>query len=237
MSVARRPGGQQKIPSPWGRRDAGTPVWSVESADFSLSSVIERVRSYQTVLAELPTPRTDERVSAVMVLLAEGPAGAEVLLTRRTHTLNSHKGEISFPGGRVDADEGLLEAARREAWEEVGVDPAAVDVVGRLSPLSTFVSRSFIVPVVGVVSAHPPLVLHDVEVDRAFWVPLVELVRDDTFSWEWWNFTGEDSVERAMFFFHLEDETVWGATSRMLHELLCVVLGANHHATLGDLGP
>ena len=71
--MARRPGGQQKIPSPWGRRDAGAPVWSVESADFSLPSVLARVRSYQTVLAELPTPRTDERVSAVMVLLADGP--------------------------------------------------------------------------------------------------------------------------------------------------------------------
>ena len=228
--MARRPGGQQKIPAPWGRRDAGAPVWNGTTSDFSLSSVLDRVRSHQAVLAELPTPRTDERVSAVMVLLAEGPSGAEVLLTRRTHTLNNHKGEISFPGGRVDADEGLLEAARREAWEEVGVDPAAVEVVGRLSPLSTFVSRSFIVPVVGVVAAHPSLVLHEVEVDRAFWVPLAELVRSDTFSWEWWNFTGEDSVERAMFFFHLEDETVWGATARMLHELLCVSLGANHHS-------
>lgn len=215
-------------------------MWSssVPSADWRLTSVVERVRAYQDVLAALPTPRTDERVSAVMVLLAEGPSGVEVLLTRRTETLNNHKGEISFPGGRVDADEGLLEAARREAWEEVGVDPAAVTVVGRLSPLSTFVSRSFIVPVVGVVAAHPRLVLHEVEVDRAFWVPLAELVRADTFSWEWWNFTGaDDSVERAMFFFHLDDETVWGATARMLHELLCVSLGANHHATLGDLGP
>lgn len=230
MSSARRAGGAQRIPSPWGRRNAGRPIWDGRSGDFSLASVIERVLSYQEVLAELPTPRTDERVSAVMVLLAEGPAGAEVLLTRRTQTLNNHKGEISFPGGRVDADEGLLEAARREAWEEVGVDPSAVTVVGRLSPLSTFVSRSFIVPVVGVVSSHPSLVLHEVEVDRAFWLPLAELVRDDTFSWEWWNFTGDDDVERAMFFFHLDDETVWGATARMLHELLCVVLGADHHS-------
>ena len=218
------------MPSPWGRRNAGRPIWDGRSGDFSLASVIERVLSYQEVLAELPTPRTDERVSAVMVLLAEGPAGAEVLLTRRTQTLNNHKGEISFPGGRVDADEGLLEAARRETLEEVGVDPSAVTVVGRLSPLSTFVSRSFIVPVVGVVSSHPSLVLHDVEVDRAFWLPLAELVRDDTFSWEWWNFTGDDDVERAMFFFHLDDETVWGATARMLHELLCVVLDADHHS-------
>ena len=188
-----------------------------------------RVAAYQEVLAELSTPRTDERVSAVTILLVDGPSGAEVLLTRRTETLNNHKGEISFPGGRVDADEGLIEAALREAWEEVGIAPSSVSVVGRLSPLSTFVSRSFIVPVVGLVSTRPALTLHEVEVDRAMWVPLADLVRTDTFSWEWWDFTGAaDSVERAMFFFHLDDETVWGATARMLHELLCVVHGVDH---------
>ena len=229
MVPARRPGEQQKIPSPSGRRPAGDALWSALPGSFSIDDVVARVGAYQEVLAELPTPRTDERVSAVMILLAEGPSGAEVLLTRRTETLNNHKGEMSFPGGRVDADEGLIEAARREAWEEVGVDPSSVTVVGRLSPLSTFVSRSFIVPVVGVLSSHPVLTLHEVEVDRAMWVPLAELVRADTFSWEWWDFTGlPDSQERAMFFFHLDDETVWGATARMLHELLCVVHGANH---------
>ena len=192
-------------------------MWEGRSVSFAVADVVARVAAYQEVLAELPTPRTDERVSAVMILLAEGPLGAEVLLTRRTETLNNHKGEMSFPGGRV------------EAWEEVGVAPTSVSVVGRLSPLSTFVSRSFIVPVVGVLASHPALTLHDVEVDRAMWVPLADLVRADTFSWEWWDFTGlADSVERAMFFFHLDDETVWGATARMLHELLCVVHGANH---------
>jgi 8-oxo-dGTP pyrophosphatase MutT (NUDIX family) len=204
-------------------------VWEGRSASFAVADVVARVAAYQEVLAELPTPRTDERVSAVMILLVDGPSGAEVLLTRRTETLNNHKGEMSFPGGRVDADEGLIEAALREAWEEVGVAPSSVSVVGRLSPLSTFVSRSFIVPVVGVVASHPVLSLHEVEVDRAVWVSLRDLVRADTFSWEWWDFTGAaDSVERAMFFFHLDDETVWGATARMLHELLCVVHGANH---------
>jgi hypothetical protein len=91
------------------------------------------------------------------------------------------------------------------------------------------VSRSFIVPIIGTIEKKPELVLNSYEVERAMWVPLAELVRADTFSWEWWNF---DRVElpgdRPMFFFHLDDETVWGATARMLHELLCVIHGVNH---------
>jgi hypothetical protein len=64
------------------------------------------------------------------------------------------------------------------------------------------------------------------EVERAFWVPLSELVRPDTFHWEWWQFDHDElRGERPMFFFHLDDETVWGATARMLHELLCRVHG------------
>ena len=136
--------------------------------------------------------------------------------------------EISFPGGRVDANEGIIEAARRETHEEVGVHPDMVRVHGTLSPLSTYVSRSFIVPVVATIDHKPDLVLNHGEVERAFWVPMAELVRADTFSWEWWSVPVADDGERPMFFFHLDDETVWGATARILHELLCRVHGVNH---------
>jgi hypothetical protein len=91
------------------------------------------------------------------------------------------------------------------------------------------VSRSFIVPIIGTVEKKPELVLNSYEVERAMWVPLAELVRADTFSWEWWNFDRVELLgDRPMFFFHLDDETVWGATARMLHELLCVIHGVNH---------
>ena len=164
----------------------------------------------------------------MLVALADGPNGAEVLLTRRTERLTNHKGEISFPGGRVDADEGIVEAALREAHEEVGLAAQNLEVVGRLSPLSTFVSRSYIVPVVATVARRPELQLNAHEVDRALWVPLAELVRPDTFSWEWWSFGDfQPGSEHPMFFFHLDDETVWGATARMLHELLAVAHGVN----------
>jgi len=228
MTVPRRPGGAQRIPEPTRRRDAGPPVWTGREASFDLTTVVARLVEHESARAEAPSPEPHERVSAVLLALVDGPRGAEVLLTRRTEHLSSHRGEISFPGGRLDEGEDVVSAARREADEEVGIDPSSVRVVARLSPISTFVSRSFIVPVVATIEQRPELRPNPSEVDRAFWTPLVELVRADTFDWEWWTFSRRDDTERPMFFFHLDDETVWGATARLLHELLCVVHGANH---------
>ncbi len=162
------------------------------------------------------------RSSAVLVAIIDGEHGAEVLLTRRSETLSSHRGEISFPGGRVDAGETFEAAALREAYEEVALGPSSVQLHGRLEPISTMASRSFIVPVVGSLDSHPALVPAAAEVERILWVPLAELTRDDTFREELWDF---DGGRRPIFFFELDDETIWGATARILHQLLRVALG------------
>jgi 8-oxo-dGTP pyrophosphatase MutT (NUDIX family) len=159
------------------------------------------------------------RPSAVLVLLADGPDGAEVLLTRRSMQLSTHRGEVSFPGGRVDPGETYEQAALREAFEEVGLLPDLARVVGRLRPIATFVSRSWIVPVVGTIAAPMRLEGHPDEVDRTMWVRLRDFTVPGTFREEWWHTV---AGERPIFFFELEDETVWGATARMLHQLLRV---------------
>jgi mutator protein MutT len=191
--------------------------------------VVHLLSAADVVSAVARRPRVDDAVppgsfrpSAVLILIADGPHGAEVLLTRRSASLNSHRGEISFPGGRVDPGETFEAAAVREAHEEVALSPAAVRLVGRLDPLSTMVTRSFIVPVVGAVDHRPTLRPAASEVDRILWIPLVELTRADTFREEIWPFDGE---RRPMFFFELDDETIWGATARLLHQLLRVTLG------------
>ncbi|MCU1395848.1 MAG: putative hydrolase [Ilumatobacteraceae bacterium] len=167
-------------------------------------------------------PFPDARASAVLIALVDGPRGAEVLLTKRSESLRNHRGEISFPGGRVDPGETAIETALREAREEVGLDPAAVHVCGRLSHLSTVVSRSSIVPIVATLRQRPALVPHEVEVARILWVPLAELVDPATYRQEWW---GTPPLDRRMTFFELDDETVWGATAHMLFELLGLVYG------------
>ena len=184
-----------------------------------------------------PTPayRGDVRPSAVLILLADGPNGAEVLLTRRSMNLRSHRGEVSFPGGRLDPGEDALAAALRETHEEVGVRPDQVTVVGELYPIGTYVSRSWIVPIVGY--AAEPLALQPLtgEVDRVFWVPLHDLTKPNTFREELWPTThseGQRHGERPIFFFELAHETVWGATAHILHQLLRVA-----HRNEGDEPP
>ena len=186
-----------------------------------------RAKDVVAALADRPqrdaiAPSGTLRSSAVLVAMADGDRGAEVLLTRRSQTLSSHRGEISFPGGRVDPGESFEAAALREAYEEVALDPSVVELHGRLEPISTMASRSFIVPVVGIVESYPVLTPAVEEVERIMWVPLVELTRADTFREEVWDF---DGGRRPMFFFELDDETIWGATARILHQLLRVALG------------
>jgi len=159
----------------------------------------------------------DARPSAVLVALAEGDRGAQVLLTRRSQFLRNHRGEMSFPGGRCDPGETPVDTALREADEEVGLDPTSCEIVGELNHLSTVVSKSYIVPVVARVREPVALTPQSDEADRVFWLPLSELTRPGTYHAERW---GSPPMDRRLHFFHLDDETVWGATAHMLVDLL-----------------
>jgi 8-oxo-dGTP pyrophosphatase MutT (NUDIX family) len=157
------------------------------------------------------------RPSAVLVALAPSERGVEVLLTRRSMDMRTHRGEISFPGGRLDPGETATDAALREAHEEVGLDPALVTVAGELEHLNTIVSRSYIVPVIASLAAPVDVQPASPEVDRVLWVPLVEFTRPDTYRSERW---GTPPTDRLLHFFELDDETVWGATASVLVQLL-----------------
>jgi 8-oxo-dGTP pyrophosphatase MutT (NUDIX family) len=186
----------------------------------SLDATTTRLRRFMESLAVMP-PAPEARVSAVLVGLIDGDGGPEVILTRRSRLLRSHMGEIAFPGGRLDADETPREAAVREAREEIDLDPARVEVIGELSAVTTNVSTSHVIPVVARVAGRPALDVVNDEVDRVFTVPLLELTRDDTYQEELW---GAPPTQMQMHFFHLDDETVWGATGRMLHQLLSIAV-------------
>ncbi len=165
------------------------------------------------------------------------PAGeARVLLTRRSKTLRFHQGEVSFPGGRLEAGETPERAALREANEEVGLVPDSVEIVGELSSLLTFSSQTLVTPVVGFLSNRPVLYPSPSEVERVFDVELSTLVGDGVFREERWGGStlagtalrrldaGEDGTF-PVWFFELDGDTVWGATARVLVELLKTVLG------------
>ena len=218
-----RPGGAQVIPRPPLWRPGGTPPWAhaIDTTAVPLDPVLA------TIAARGPGryPMADldgMRRSAVLVALYDGPQGAEVVLTRRAQHLRNHNGEVSFPGGRLDPGETPVQAALRESHEEVCLDRADVEVIGELDHLVTVVSRSHIVPVVGRLRAKPDLRAGTTEVDRILYVPLAELLRSDTYLEEQW---GNGPLERSIHFFHLDDETIWGATGRMLVQLLAIATG------------
>ena len=216
-SPGLRPGGAQIVPRPHNWEPGPPPPWRAGASsdlDGYLAAVPERDHP---MLPAFPGARH----SAVLVTLADGPDGPSVLLTRRSWELRHHKGEISFPGGRMDPGETPVDTALREAHEEVGLDPSSVRVHGELEHLNTVVSRSYIVPKVGVVDAPVELSGQTMEVARVLWLPLSELTRPDTYRSEVWGF---GSTHRVLHFFHLDDETIWGATGRMLFDLLARTL-------------
>lgn len=161
------------------------------------------------------------RPSAVLCPLFEEGREARVILTRRSSALRSHTGQVSFPGGRMDEGEPALAAALREAAEEIGLDPAVCEVLGELSPLVTISSGAAITPFVGVLPGRPELTPNPAEVERIFDVALSELMAPDVYHEEVWPMPGGD---RSMYVFELDGDTVWGATARMLTELLDLIL-------------
>lgn len=205
--------GRQVIPRP--------PVWAIGpaapwpvAAAPTLAQVLQAVPNVTRAL--LPA-YGDSRHSAVLVLLTDVGVGPEVLLTRRSWEMRTHRGEVSFPGGRMDPGETALETALREAHEEVGLDPGSVTVRGELDHLNTAVTRSYIVPKVGTVPERLDLRAQTSEVERVLWVPLAEFTREGAYRSEHW---GESPLDRTLHFFELEDETVWGATARIIADLL-----------------
>ena len=162
--------------------------------------------------------------------LFEEAGETRVVLTRRSTRLRSHKGEVSFPGGRINEAEDAPAAALREASEEVALDPDSATLVGWLHPVLTFATGSHITPVVATLPRRPTLQASPAEVDRVFDVALAELAADGVFHEERWTIPGHLVPESAdgsfpVWFYEAAGELIWGATARMLTELLCLVLG------------
>jgi 8-oxo-dGTP pyrophosphatase MutT (NUDIX family) len=108
--------------------------------------------------------------AAVLVALVDRPEGVGVILTRRADTLARHTGQIAFPGGRLEPGETAVEAALREAWEEVGLDPPAVEVLGLGEAYETG-TGFLITPVVGWLAEPPSLKASPDEVAELFEAP------------------------------------------------------------------
>ena len=153
--------------------------------------------------------------AAVLVAVVDRPAPT-VLLTLRPETMRKHPGQISFPGGRIDPeDDGPVAAALREAEEEIGLDPAAVEVIGTADRYRT-VTGFEVTPVIAVVPPDLPLAPHPGEVADLFEAPLAWLLDpanhvERSMTWR--------GLERPYYEIDYQGRRIWGATAAMIVNL------------------
>ena len=172
-----------------------------------------------------PAPSTDgyaqanagaPKCAAVLVPLLRQDGAWHLLYTRRTDQVESHKGQVSFPGGACDDGETTPEqTALREAEEEIGIEPNQVRVLGRLNSMLTITSYR-VTPVVGVIPWPTVFRPAQAEVARVFTMPLAWLAERSN-RWEF-NMLGRDY---SVIVYHpFDGETLWGATARMTVDFL-----------------
>ena len=163
-------------------------------------------------------PAPGDRLAAVLAPVVESP-GPSLIFTVRSDALSRHPGEVSFPGGLVDEGESLADAARREAFEEIGLDPALPRLVGALPAVHTYVSAILVVPFIGLLGSPPDLFAAEAEIKEIIRVDLarlaaveepMELPRADDTPWRGWAYP-------------VDDHMIWGATGLMVHSFLEVL--------------
>ncbi|MFZ5755330.1 MAG: CoA pyrophosphatase [Pseudomonadota bacterium] len=177
-----------------------------------LEQLIDRLRRHEP--APVDAAATDASVLVPVTATRERP---ELILTRRALTMNSHAGEVAFPGGKKDAsDSDLLVTALRESEEEIGLARGQVDVVGRLAPLQSRAGIK-VVPWVGVVPPEVSLTANPQELDSIFRVPLqffldTPLKSDHVVRWM--------GAEYVMPTWRYDGHMIWGLTAYIIVDLV-----------------
>lgn len=181
--------------------------------------------------AAVEVPAT-AKVGAVLVLVADTDHGPELVLTRRPDDMRSHPGQVSFAGGRVEDGETVVEAALREAKEEIALDPASVEVIGRGPSFYIPPSRFWVAPVLARWRRPHELQANPAEVDRILHVPIDWLTDRDR-----WRSVGL-SAGGGTWAWQLDDDLLWGATAITVSQLLDLIApgwhGDEHPDSFGD---
>ena len=186
-------------------------------------NVEELRKRIETALADRPRRIVDqeELVPAAVLLPITGRSDPHILFVKRTEQVAHHKGQISFPGGIVETRDGSrLETALREAREEIGLHPELVEILGTLDDTETRATRFVITPFVGLVTAPVAWRPDGREIQQVLEVPLAGLLDPACFRVEMWERGGELT---PVYFYDYRGEVIWGATARILKQLLDLV--------------
>lgn len=179
----------------------------------------DRIQHYLPRQAHAP----GTTASAVLVPILSGPEGDRLLFTKRTQHLNSHKGQVCFPGGkRSPEDPDLIATALREAEEEVGIRPEDVEILGVLDDVATLTGFT-ITPVVGRLRSPYPFQPSPDEIDRILEVPLADLLEPEAIALEKRITPGGQVLN--IYSFWAEGDLVWGATARITKHLVDLLNG------------
>jgi 8-oxo-dGTP pyrophosphatase MutT (NUDIX family) len=164
---------------------------------------------------DLPELRAEASVAAAVLIAITDRPEPGVILTVRRDTMRTHAGQVAFPGGRIDPGEDAVAAARREAHEEIGLEPEAAQVVGAIEPYRT-VTGYVVTPVIAVIPPDLPLSPHEHEVADWFEAPLAHLLDPAKQLRRSTLFGGQ---ERHYYEIMWNERRIWGATAAIIVNL------------------
>jgi 8-oxo-dGTP pyrophosphatase MutT (NUDIX family) len=183
---------------------------SVDALRARIAAVLNRGRRTLVLGDRVP--------AAVLVLFVYRGGVPALVFGKKTEDVPHHKGQFSFPGGVVrSSDASVVATALREAQEEIGLDPADVDVLGVLDDVPTTVTSFVITPVLGLARTEPSFHPDGREIERVIEIPLAHLLEPHAFREEQWE---REGVKRPVVFVSYREDVVWGTTGRILRELL-----------------
>lgn len=191
----------------------------------------KRIRRILSQREKQTTVFTDAPLApaAVLVPLYKRGGAYYILFTRRTERVEHHKGQISFPGGaRHEEDRDLRDTALRETFEEIGVKPEDVEILGELDRMGTVTSNFLITPFVGIIPYPYTFTVSEDEIEELVEVPISALLAQENYREESHEYEGRTYVGS---FFDYEGKVIWGATAKILKQFLDLVFDENGKRT------
>ena len=187
----------------------------------------EKIKHLLTSRKPLEIQRQGLTPAAVLIPLFCKDNENHLLLTKRTQTMRHHKGQISFPGGVQNrGSESLADTAKRETFEEVGIRPEHIEILGRLDQTITIISNFVVTPFVGIIPYPYPIRPNPVEVEEVIELPLSLIIDTRNMSNGYFDHDGQSYPTEC---FNYGKHVIWGATARII-EIFRATLGKEFQA-------